>query len=183
MIQKEKKKEDDKFESYISAPKRPKTLEADFYTTKVKGVMFYVMVGLYKNKPYEIFVYRTGEGDMKTIKNHKGTITKIKRGVYRYESELITIENINVHLSNEERATAIYTSMLMRHAAPLKCIIDTAQKVDDNIASFTAAMTRILKKYLKDEVIEGEVCPDCGGRLIRENGCIHCMDCGWSRCE
>lgn len=183
LIQKEQKKEDDKFESYISAPKRPKTLEADFYTTKVKGMTFYVMVGLYKNKPYEIFVYRTGfEQEMKSIKNHKGTITKIKRGVYRYESELLTIDNINVHLSNEERATAIYTSMLMRHAAPLDCIIKTAQKVDDNITSFTAAMTRILKKYLKDEVIEGEVCPDCGGKLIRENGCIRCLDCGWSKC-
>ena len=182
LLQKEQKKEDDKFESYISAPKRPKTLEADFYTTKVKGVIFYVMVGLYKNKPYEIFVYRTGDDSMKSIKNHKGTITKIKRGVYRYESELLSIDNINVHLSNEERATAIYTSMLMRHAAPLDCIIKTAQKVDDNITSFTAAMTRILKKYLKDEVIEGEVCPDCGGKLIRENGCIRCIDCGWSKC-
>ena len=148
----------------------------------MKGVTFYVMVGLYKNKPYEIFVYRTGDDSMKTIKNHKGTITKIKRGVYRYESELLTIDNINVHLSNEERATAIYTSMLMRHAAPLDCIIKTAQKVDDNITSFTAAMTRILKKYLKDEVIDGEVCPDCGGKLIRENGCIRCLDCGWSKC-
>lgn len=182
LLQKEQKKEDDKFESYISAPKRPKTLEADFYTTKVKGELFYVMVGLYKNKPYEIFVYRTGDDSMKSIKQHKGTITKIKRGVYKYESEVLTIENINVQLSNEERATALYSSMLMRHAAPLDCIIKTAQKVDDNITSFTAAMTRILKKYLKDEVIEGESCPDCGGKLIRENGCIRCIDCGWSKC-
>ena len=182
LLQKEQKKEDDKFESYISAPKRPKTLEADFYTTKVKGELFYVMVGLYKNKPYEIFVYRTGDGDMKTVKNHKGTITKIKRGVYKYESEVLTIDNVNVQLSEEERATALYSSMLMRHAAPLDCIIKTAQKVDDNIMSFTAAMTRILKKYLKDEIIEGEVCPDCGGKLIRENGCIRCLDCGWSKC-
>lgn len=183
MIQREERKKDDKFESYIDAPKRPKSLEADFYTTKVKGVTFYVMVGLYKNRPYEIFVYRTGDDNMKSIKNHKGTITKIKKGVYRYESDLITIENINVHLGTEERMTAKYTSMLMRHAAPLYCIIDTALSVDDNIASFTAAMTRIMRKYLKPEVIKGEVCPDCGGKLIRENGCIHCMDCGWSRCE
>jgi ribonucleoside-diphosphate reductase alpha chain len=89
---------------------------------------------------------------------------------------------VNVQLSEEERSMALYSSMLMRHAAPLDCIIKTAQKVDDNIASFTAAMTRILKKYLKDEVIEGEVCPDCGGKLIRENGCIRCIECGWSKC-
>ena len=183
MLKKEKKKEDDKFESYVSAPKRPKTLDADFYVTKVKGEMFYVMVGLYKEKPYEIFVYRTNEDDPKNIKSHKGTITKIKKGVYCYESEDLKIDNISMRLTTEELATVLYSSMLMRTGANLKYIIKTAQKVDDNISSFTAAMTRILKKYLKDEFVEGEVCPECGGRLIRENGCIRCIDCGWSRCE
>ena len=24
---------------------------------------------------------------------------------------------------------------------------------------------------------------ECGGLLIREGGCIHCKDCGWTRCE
>lgn len=181
MIKKEQKKEDDKFESYVNAPKRPRVLEADFYTTKVKGEIFYVMVGLYKNKPYEIFVYRSESN--KTIPQHKGTITKIKKSVYKFESENIVIENISSKLTTEELATALYSSMLMRTGANLKYIIKTAQKVDDNITSFTSAMVRILRKYEKDEVLEGEKCPDCGGKLIRENGCIHCIDCGWSRCS
>lgn len=182
LLQKEQKKEDDKFESYISAPKRPKTLPADFYVTRVKGETFFVMVGLYHEKPYEIFVYKTRDDEKTNYSQHRGEITKIKRGVYKYTSDLLTIGNINGELTTEELATAVYSSMLLRHAAPLDCIIKTAQKVDDNITSFTAAMTRILKKYLKNEVIEGEVCPDCGGKLIRENGCIRCIDCGWSRC-
>lgn len=180
MIKKEQKKEDDKFESYVSAPKRPKTLHADFYSTKVKGEVFYVMVGLYKNKPYEIFVYKSD--DNKQIINHTGTITKVKKSVYKYESDQIVIGNISQKLSTEELATALYSSMLMRTGANLKYIIKTAQKVDDNIASFTSAMVRILRKYLKEETLEGEKCPECGGKLIRENGCIHCIDCGWSRC-
>ena len=180
MIKKEQKKEDDKFESYVSAPKRPKTLHADFYSTKVKGEVFYVMVGLYKNKPYEIFVYKSD--DNKPISNHTGTITKVKKSVYKYESDQIVIGNISQKLSTEELATALYSSMLMRTGANLKYIIKTAQKVDDNIASFTSAMVRILRKYLKEETLEGEKCPECGGKLIRENGCIHCIDCGWSRC-
>lgn len=181
MIKKEQKKEDDKFESYINAPKRPKVLPADFYSTKVKGEVFYVMVGLYKNKPYEIFVYRSENN--KIIPQHKGTITKIKKSVYKFESENIVIENISSKLTTEELATALYSSMLMRTGANLKYIIKTAQKVDDNITSFTSAMVRILRKYEKNEIIEGEKCPECGGKLIRENGCIHCIDCGWSRCE
>lgn len=181
MIKKEQKKEDDKFESYVSAPKRPRVLEADFYSTRVKGETFYVMVGLYKNKPYEVFVYKAD--DNKYVQNHKGTITKIKKGVYTFKSDEITIDNISSKLTTEELATSLYSSMLMRTGANLKYIIKTAQKVDDNITSFTAAMVRILKKYLKEEIIEGEMCPECGGKLIRENGCIHCIDCGWSRCE
>ena len=180
MIKKEKKREDDKFESYVSAPKRPKTLPADFYSTKVKGEVFYVMVGLYKDKPYEIFVCKSD--DNKSVSSHVGEITKQKKGVYTFKSDTITIDNISQKLSTEELATALYSSMLMRTGANLKYIIKTAQKVDDNIASFTAAMVRILRKYLREEIIEGETCPDCGGKLIRENGCIHCIDCGWSKC-
>ena len=104
-------------------------------------------------------------------------------GKYKFDSENIVIENISSKLTTEELATALYSSMLMRTGANLKYIIKTAQKVDDNITSFTSAMVRILRKYEKNEIIEGEKCPECGGKLIRENGCIHCIDCGWSRCE
>jgi ribonucleoside-diphosphate reductase alpha chain len=182
MIKKEQKKEDDKFESYVNAPKRPKTLPADFYVTRVKGESFFVMVGLYHEKPYEIFVYKVKENEKSSYSQHRGEITKIKKGVYKFKSDVLEIDNINDQLNTEELATALYSSMLMRTGANLKYIIKTAQKVDDNISSFTAAMTRILRKYLKDEVIENETCPDCGGRIVRENGCIKCIDCGWSKC-
>lgn len=182
MIKKEQKKEDDKFESYVNAPKRPKTLPADFYVTRVKGESFFVMVGLYHEKPYEIFVYKVKENEKSSYNQHRGEITKIKKGVYKFKSDVLEIDNINDQLNTEELATALYSSMLMRTGANLKYIIKTAQKVDDNISSFTAAMTRILRKYLKDEVIENEACPDCGGRIVRENGCIKCIDCGWSKC-
>lgn len=182
MVKKEKKREDDKFESYVSAPKRPKSLPADFYVTRVKGETFFVMVGLYHEKPYEIFVYKINENEKSSYTQHRGEIIKMRKGVYKFVSEFLTIENINTRLNTEELATALYSSMLLRTGANLKYIIKTAQKVDDNIASFTAAMTRILKKYLKEEILEGEICPECGGRLVRENGCIKCIDCGYSKC-
>lgn len=180
-----KKKEDEKFnDSDVSAPKRPKTLEADFYTTKVKGELFYVMIGLYQGKPYEIFVYRpTGEDATKTIKNHKGAITKVKKNHYRFDSDVIEIENLSSKLNTEELATVLYSSMLMRTGAKLKYIVKVSKKVDDNITSFTAAMNRIISKYIPNEVVEGEVCPECGGKIIRENGCQHCSQCDWSKCE
>ena len=179
-----KKKEDDKFdESYVNAPKRPKSLEADFYMTKVKGEVFYVMIGLYKNKPYEIFVYRPNKEDVKLIKNHKGVITKVKKNHYKFNSDLININDLASKLNIEELATVLYSSMLMRTGANLKYIVKVSKKVDNNIASFTSAMNRIISKYIPNEVIEGETCPECGAKIIRENGCQHCSQCEWSKCE
>lgn len=180
-----KKKEEEKFfSSDIRAPKRPKTLEGDFYTTKVKGEVFYVIVGLYEERPYEIFVYNASKSleNPKTIEYHKGSITKVAKNKYNFVSDLITIQDISSDLTTEELSTALYSSMLLRHGAGLKYIIKTARKVDDNILSFTSAMTRILSKYLPKETLD-EVCPECGGKLVREGGCIHCTDCTWSRCS
>jgi hypothetical protein len=177
-----KKREDDKFyESYVNAPKRPKSLEADFYTTKVKGEIFYVMIGLYHNKPYEIFVYRAGS-DAKVVKNHKGVITKVKKNHYKFDSDVIKLNDLASKLNTEELATVLYSSMLMRTGANIKYIVKTSKKVDENISSFTSAMNRIISKYIPVESVDGEVCPQCGGKIIRENGCQHCADCDWSKC-
>lgn len=164
-------------------PKRPKELEADYYQVKVKGEQFIVVVGLLEAKPYEIFVFRPTEVIM-NFPNHKGKITKIKRGLYSFESEKITIPDLKVLTTDiEEKASTIYTSMLLRHGVDIEYIIKTAKKVNDNITSFSSAMCRILAKYIGAGEVKGEVCPKCGGKLIRDGGCIHCQDCGWSRCE
>ena len=31
--------------------------------------------------------------------------------------------------------------------------------------------------------VSGARCPDCGGFMIPQEGCLHCQDCGYNRCE
>lgn len=183
LVAAEEKRKDEKFRSYVEAPKRPKVLPADFYTTKVKGELFYVMVGLYLDKPYEIFVFKPDLGENeKPPKQHRGEITKIRRGVYTFKSDLITIENISKDLSPIEYTVVLFSSMLLRTGANIKYVIKTAQKAKDGINGFTSALVRILSKYSPEELLKGEVCPECGGTLIREGGCIRCRDCDYSKC-
>jgi hypothetical protein len=107
----------------------------------------------------------------------------MKKMHYKFTSEHTTIEDLQ--LANEkieERAATLYTSMLLRHNTNIKYVIKTAKKVNDNITSFSSAMCRILSKYVPAETLN-EKCPECGGAIIRENGCIHCESCGWSKCE
>ena len=163
------------------APKRPKELEADYYQIKVKGEQFIVLVGLLNNKPYEIFTFRPLKPV--NIQDHKGKLIKVKKMHYTFNSEYINISDLQLaNVNIEEIAATIYTSTLLRHGVPLEFIIKTAKKVNDNITSFSSAMCRILSKYM-DSKESKDMCPQCGGKLIFENGCSHCNDCGWSRCS
>jgi len=71
--------------------------------------------------------------------------------------------------------------MLLRHGADIKFIIKVAKKINDSIVSFVSVISRVLNKYNKEVSIE--VCPDCGEKLIKENGCAKCIACGYSMCQ
>ena len=68
-----------------------------------------------------------------------------------------------------------------KYIIDIKYIIKTARKVNENISSFTSAICRVLSKYVEKEELS-EKCPDCGGKLIREGGCIRCLNCSYSKC-
>lgn len=164
------------------APKRPKELEADAYLIKAKGEQFTILVGMLESKPYEVFAFRPRNPI--SFKPHKGVITKVSKMHYSFTSDVFHIDNLELANENvEENAATLYSSMLLRHGVDIKYIVKTAKKVNDNISSFSSAMCRVLSKYIPNEEIKGEVCPDCGSTLIRENGCVHCSSCGWSRCS
>lgn len=162
------------------APKRPVKLPCDIHKIKVKGENFIVCVGLYDDKPYEVFVFRLLHNV--PITDTKGEITKVKKGVYSLSSKDFTIANLlNTNISIEEKAATLYSSMLLRHGINIRYIIKTAKKVDDNITSFSSAMCRVLAKYVPKE-ISGK-CPECGADLVHEGGCVHCSQCSYSKCE
>lgn len=164
------------------APKRPKVLEADYYQVKVKKEQFIVLVGLLEGKPYEVFAFRPL--NPVNIPAHKGTITKVSKMHYSFDSEHINISNLELANTNiEENAATLYSSMLLRHGVNINYIIKTARKVNDNISSFSSAMCRILAKYIPNGEVKGETCPDCGSSLTRTGGCISCTNCGYSRCN
>lgn len=163
------------------APKRPKELEADTYLIKAKGEQFIILVGMLESKPYEVFAFRPRNPI--SFKPHKGVITKVSKMHYSFTSDVFHIDNLELTNENvEENAATLYSSMLLRHGVDIKYIVKTAKKVNDNITSFSSAMCRVLSKYIPNEEIKGEICPDCGGTLVREGGCIHCKDCGYSKC-
>ena len=172
-----KKKEEDDFLP-TNAPKRPKELKADYYVATANGVKYAVIVGLYKDRPYEIFAFENPPLD----KNVDGRIVKIKKGHYKFINHDFEIDNLQLSADRvEQRAHTILLSMLLRHRAPIEHVVNVAKKIDENITSFSSACRRVLSRYISEEKLN-EKCPECGGNLVREEGCVHCNTCSYSKC-
>jgi ribonucleoside-diphosphate reductase alpha chain len=164
------------------APKRPRVLEADYYVATVKGAKFAVIVGLWPgtNRPYEVFAFENPP----MMKNTRGKTVKVKKGEYKFINGEFEIPNLQLASTRiEERTLTLSASMLLRHGAPINHVNHVISKIDSNIASFSAAIRRYLSRYVEEE-INGEGCPNCGDKLIMQDGCVKCVnpECGYSRC-
>lgn len=168
---------------YRDAPKRPSTLDADVYNVTSKGEEFEVIIGLYDDKPYEVFVtsgHRPGGYS-------RGLITKKKAG--KYELNLVKVnseitETLSLDLSDEEVALTRMISTALRHGADIKFVVEQLNKANGTIVSFSKAIARTLKKYIPDGTKSTLTCEECGGEnIIFIEGCNSCRDCGSSACS
>lgn len=181
-----------------TAPKRPRELQAEVHTFVINKRSFYVVVGLMDGEVYEIFTGENHNDDgsvyiPKTAKS--GILIKEKKRTYKLEihDENITHSYLltNGHSSDEADALTRQISAGLRHGEPLEVCVHQLEKAKGNISSFTKALSRTLKKYIKDgAAVHGEVCPNCGSKLIRVDGCISCetnvltkgSDCSYTKC-
>jgi ribonucleoside-diphosphate reductase alpha chain len=162
---------------YKDAPKRPKELDGEVHLISVKGVSYKVIIGLFDNKPYEIFI---DESENKI--SGRGLILKKSRGNYYFKKDDITTD-ITSAMSDEQAAITRLTSTALRHGADIKFVVEQLLKCDGDLFSFTKSLARVLKKYIPDGVKSTVSCQDCGSEnVIFQEGCQTCQDCGNSRC-
>jgi len=79
-------------------------------------------------------------------------------------------------------------SLAMRYGIPLDDITKQLRKSSSSVSDMPSRVARVLDKYKQEG--EEEVatsssngCPECGGNLIHQGGCMDCTDCGWSKCS
>lgn len=168
------------------APKRPKSLPADYYVGTANGIKFAVVIGKWpdgknKGKPYEIFAFENPP----FLKNTKGETIKVKKGHYKFLNSDFEIESLDLATERiEEKSLSITASMLLRHGVPIEQIIKTIKKIDENISSFSSVVRRYLSRYIENSESE-EKCPNCNDKLIYQGGCLQCINpnCTYDRCS
>lgn len=167
-----------------NAPKRPKTLNCDVHHLTVSGDKWIVLVGLMGQDPYEVFAFKKKNINIsEKIKNAK--LTKVKKGKYDLEFDGFTLEDLKeLFESDEQEALTRMISTSLRHGADINFIYEQLMKSEGTIVSFSKAIARTLKKYLKDDGFSSKPCESCGSPegLVMQEGCYKCKDCGWSKC-
>lgn len=157
------------------ALKRPKVLKADVHFATFKLEKFTGLVGLFEDKPYEVFIT---EDHLKIDKVN--TLTKKKSGVYQ------TQEGIEVALHSNPEIVLVtrLLSISLRHGVDIKFIVEQLNKIDGDLFSFAKVLARILKKYIPDGAVSTVKCPECGdsSNMVFEEGCLTCKSCSYSKC-
>lgn len=193
---KEARKEKHELEDH-SAPKRPKSLDADvvrFVNNKEKWI---AVVGVLDKRPYEIF---TGKEEAFVIPSSvsKGKVTRVKekeedKSRYDFQFEdrdgyKVTIEGLSRSFDKEYWNYAKLISGVLRHGMPLPYVIELVSGLnlsDDSLSTWKNGMIRTIKRYIPDGTkVKSSKCPECGdpNGLIFAEGCISCKSCPFSKC-
>lgn len=194
----EKKDKDKKEESSVirperilesHAPKRPKTLPAEVHSVKVKGITWFVVVGLFEGRPYEVFA---GQGiefpspkDIESAEIAKVASKKYKVAMRIRGNGIEEISDIReIYDSPEQRVITRSVCREMRHGIPMEFIVRDLMEYEGSMVDFTAAMARVLKKYISKPNLVAKSCPSCSGtEFAMHDGCIQCVACGYSKCN
>lgn len=164
--------------------KRPRSLAAEIHLVRVKNEEYFVCVGLKDGLPYEVFAGSNQQA--KLSRSPKvGEIIKVARGHYRLVHEgKCLCESLTDHLAEDAEGMMRMVSMCLRHGTGLAFAVHQLEKVKGTMQSLARGVARVLKRYIADgTVVSGEECPGCSGPLVREEGCLSCKQCGWSKCS
>lgn len=167
--------EEDEEEHVFSG--RPRCLNG--YTFKVRVQLddsienVYITVNVHEDRPYEIFV----QGNIR-------------------EKNPVVVQSID--------SITRLTSLAMQGEVPLERIIEQLRKVPcSHIYSMPHKIATVLDEFLmptvaeEKEVVQEEpvslrvvandkfrwTCPDCTAKMILQEGCMSCRNCGYSKCS
>lgn len=178
------------------APKRPDRLEADIIKFNNDDQKWIAVVGLYNDRPYEIFTGRADDSFEILQKVSHGWVIKVKNGGgktrydFQYEDKdgyRITIEGLSRTFNEEYWNYAKLISGVLRHGMPLQYVVDMVSDLhlnDESLNTWKNGVVRTLKKYIPDgTVVEQAECEKCGEHSLEyQEGCLTCKSCGHSKC-
>ncbi len=184
----------------LKPKKRPQTLEADIIRFRNRSEKWIAFVGKLNGQPYEIFTGIVDE-DTRVIPRsiEKGWIVKekdLKSGKSRYDFHYVdalgypsVLGGISHMFNKEFWNYAKLISGVIRNGMPIVDILNLVQGLEldsESINTWKNGVERALKRYIPDGTRDetGQKCGNCASKnLVYQEGCLVCMECGYSKCS
>lgn len=164
------KKESDNGTNFLHAGReRPMILEG--FTEKIKTGMgyLYVTVSEYKNRPFEIFATVGKSG-----KSTQAKTEAIGRLISLSLRSGIEVEEIVEQIKGIRGEHAVFQEGGLVYSIP-----DAIAQVLEKRYLTNGKVNRL--KDTQDK-LKSDSCPDCGGVVASEEGCMKCYSCGFTQC-
>ena len=192
---KDEKTEENDFKE-TQAPSRPEKLEASIVRFQNNKEKWVAVVGIYKERPYEVF---TGKAEDFFIPAYveEGWVIKnrTEKGKSRYDFEfedrggvMQEYRGLSRSFDKEFWNYAKLISGILRHGMPLPFVVDVVNTLSfetESINTWKTGVVRALKKFIPDgtKSAKDTTCPECGDdALVYKEGCLSCNSCGYSKC-
>jgi len=180
-----KEEESNDEEIILDDVKLPDSLPAVMKVLRAEGKKWWVTVLLDEGntKPVAMFVHTNHNEKSATTKNAVSLLFALAREKGIPEQFVLDIEQ-KVENDNNVSKIARATSLCLRHGVKIKSVVSVLDSVQDVfVGSFLFAIRKYLSSFIKDgEVVDGAKCSECGGKVVFQEGCQKCMNCGNSKC-
>jgi ribonucleoside-diphosphate reductase alpha chain len=172
---------------YKDSPKRPRDLPCDIFHPTIGGIRYVVLVGLYDNKPFEVFAFKNGQATL-PLELTKGILRKQKSKHYNLlgEDKTLLIDNLGAQFGFPEwNSITRLLSWGLRHGGDVTFAAEQLNEAEGVVTDVSKVLARTLKKYVKPTRKLGQACPECGESMRMEGGCATCFnpECGYSKCS
>jgi ribonucleoside-diphosphate reductase alpha chain len=179
------------------APPRPRKLKAEIVRFQNDYEKWIAVVGLFDNKPYEIFSGKADEFYLPPWVEEGWVIKSRPEGEERsrYDFQFfdkagykVTVEGLSRSFNKEFWNYAKLISGILRHGMPLPYAINLVDNLtfdNESINTWKNGIVRALKKFIPDGTIgQKERCSNCKqeGTVVYKEGCLVCRHCGHSKC-
>lgn len=178
--------------------KRPKELHADVIHFKNNNEDWVAYIGIYNDKPYEIFTGKTGDESFllpkwvehgTIVKNRHNDGTKSYDFIYKDKAGYeVILKGLDRCFDQEFWNYAKMTSALLRNDIPVDHVVNIISGLNfrqESINSWRNGVCRALKKFIQDGTRQkGVECPSCHQKDTMEfkEGCLTCSNCGYAKC-
>jgi DNA-directed RNA polymerase subunit RPC12/RpoP len=136
-----------------------------------------------QTRPIAFFVQTNHHEKNVTTSNAVDILLKLARDKGIPELFIKEIED-KIQGDNNASKIARAISLNLRHGVMIKNVVRALDTMEDvYVGSFLFVIRKYLSTFIRDgETVDGAKCDECGGKVVYQEGCYKCVNCGSSKC-